>query len=249
MKKTGIISVFVLALSLNAAVVSAQNMNSGSMPMMNSSAKAGTTQSQMPNNNSMMGMMNMMQGGMMGRGMMNGGMMGMMRGYMQNMMNTPMRRMMMSVYILPSLDTLGLSSSQKSELGTLKSDYLKKQQDISNKMAGLQSKLSGQLGTESLNMKNIHKLITKKAGLQGNWQWTSIDTYHNMMGVLTKDQQKQFKSMNAQSLMTAMMNNVPMSKMMAFCQSMRSNGQGMMNGMMGRGMMYGSGGMVNQSPR
>lgn len=223
------ISVFILALSLNAAVVSAQNMNSGSMPMMNSSAKAGMTQNQIHSN--MMGMMS-------------GGMMEMMRGYMQNMMNTPMRRMMMSVYILPSLDSLGLSSSQKSELGTLKSDYLKKQQDISNKMAGLQSKLSGQLGTASLKMKNIHKLITQKAGLQGNWLWTSIDTYHNMMGVLTEDQQKQFKSMNVQSLMTAMMNNVPIGKMMAFCQSMRSSGQGMMNG-----MMYGSGGMINQSPR
>lgn len=228
MKKPGMLSVLILALSLNAAAVSAQNMNSGSMKMMNSSAKSGMTQSPTPNN-----MMSMRHGGMMSSGMM-----GMMRSYMQNMMNTPMRRMMMSVYILPSLDTLGLSSSQKSKLGKIKSDYLKKQQDMTNKMGNLQSKLTQQLSSESFNMKSVHKLITQRAELQGNRQWVSIDAYNSMMSVLNNDQKKQFKGMRAQGLMSGMTNNTSMNNMITSCQSMCSTGQGMMNG----SMMYHNGG-------
>ena len=236
MKKIRIIGALILALTLNISFVLAQNMNMRSTMPNDSSARSGIMKGQ-----SRMGMMaQMSQNGMMK-------MMNMMQGRMQNMMNNPLHRMMLSVYTLPSLDTLGLSTTQKSELGTLKSNYLKKRQDSNAKIIDLQNKLSKELASESLNLKNIHNLINQKSEHQGNWQWVIIDTYHNMMGALTKVQQKQFRAMNAQSFMNAMMNSIPMSQMMALCQTMRSSGRGMMNGMMGGGMMNGmmGGGMMN----
>ena len=234
MKKLTKISVFILALTLSSTLVMAQNM--GMRKSMTSDSTSGMSMMQRQNMMGMMSrmhqneMMGMMQGGMIG-------MMNMMQGRMQNMMNNPMRRMMMSVFIMPNLDTLGLSASQKSKLTDLKSDYVKKMQGIRKNMTSLQSSLTKELTSNSPNMKKVRKLINQRSEAQADRQWTMIDTWNNMMGVLTPAQQKQFKGMNGRDFMSAMMNNMPMGKMMAMCQSMRSTGQGMMQGGMNGGMM------------
>ncbi len=164
-------------------------------------------------------------------------MMNMLQSRMQNMMNHPMRRMMMSVFVLPNLDTLGLSTSQKSKMNDLKSDYVKKMQVMRTQIMSLQNDFAKELASKSPNLQKVHKLINQRSEVQGNRQWAMIDTWNNMMSVLTPAQQKQFKGMNARDFMNAMMNNMPMGQMMAMCQSMRSAGQGMMKGGMNGGMM------------
>ena len=246
MKKLTSISVFILALTFASSLVMAQNMNMR-QSMISDSTAPGAYRGMMHGQN-MMGFGNRMSGnGMMGmmsmmRGGMNGSMMNMMRGRMQNMMNSPMRRMMMSVFVLPSLDTLGLSESQKSKLNEFKSGYVKKMQEMRSKMVAMRSDLSNELASNSPNLKKVHKLINQKSKTLANRQWAMIDTWNNMTGVLTPTQKKQFNAMNARDFMNTMMNNMSMSQMMATCQSMRSTGQGMMQGgmnggKMGRGMM------------
>ncbi len=223
MKRLTSISVFLLAMTLSSSLVIAQNMG-----MRNSMMSDSTSNMSMMQGQNMMGMMSRMhQNGMM-QGTMNGGMMNMMQGRMLNMMNNPMRRMMMSVFLMSNLDTLGLSTSQKSKLNDLKSNYVKKMQDMRTSMTSLQSSLTKELTSNSPNMKKVRKLINQRSEAQAGRQWTMIDTWNNMMGVLTHAQKKQFKGMNGRDFMSAMMNNMPMSQMMATCQSMRSAGQGMM---------------------
>lgn len=226
MKKLTKISVFILALTLSSTLVMAQNM--GMRKSMTSDSTSGMSMMQGQN---MMGMMSRMhQNGMMGmmQGGMNSGMMNMMQGRMQNMMNNPMRRMMMSVFIMPNLDTLGLSASQKLKLTDLKSGYVKKMQDMRANMTSLQGDLSNELASNSPNLKKAHKLINQRSKIIANRQWAMIESWNNMMGVLTPAQKKQYKGMNARDFMNIMMNNMSMSQMMATCQSMRSTGQGMM---------------------
>lgn len=190
--------------------------------------------------------------GMMGRGMMGhrgmmmggmqGGMMRMMHARMLTYMNNPRSRMMMSVYILPSLNSLNLKSSQKSKLAKLKSDYLKKIQNSRNSILDLQNKLNSELASSSLDINKVRNLIKQRAEEQGNLQLAMINTYHTMMSVLNSSQQKQLRGMSSQDYMNAMYNNVTMSQMTNLCPFMGgSYGNGrMMNGMMGSNMMYGN---------
>jgi len=229
MKRVTIITALLLAIALPSSVVRAQNngSNNNATPQMN------MMQGQ--------GMMNMMQGnkmnGMRGNMM---DMMSMMRNRMQSMMNNPRMRMRMSVYVLPSLDVLGLKDEQKTKLNKLKSDYIANNKETRTKIRNFQKQLNTELSAKSLNITKVRKQVKDKAKAQGDLQLSFIETYYNMLNVLTPDQKNKLQNMNTQSFMTAMMNSIPMGQMMALCPMNGSGNNGMMSGhgmMGGRGMM------------
>lgn len=226
MKRIMATSLIVLAVMFSSTDLLAQNMGMQSGMRFDSTYGPG------------------MMGGQYGYGMIGGrngyGMMGMMQGYMQNMMNQPMRRMMMSVYILPNLNNLKLSVAQQTKLNGIKSDYMQKIQNAYSSMMNSNSILSIELNASTPDLNKMHKMIDQRSKAQGDRLWLTVRTYHDMMGVLTPDQQKQFKGMSTTTFMNSMINNMSVAQMMSMHQMMYGSGMGMMNwGMMNRGFMNG----------
>ncbi len=148
----------------------------------------------------MPGCMYMMQGNMMGRGMMHQGMTGRMnRGMMggRGMMGAqmPLRKYMMMVNLMPSMDQkLSLTDDQVSQLLDMQTNFKKQQVDFRADMARQRMKMQNLMKSDA-SAAQLREQLQQCSDIRINMQVAAYETYHKMKDVLNDNQKDQLNRM------------------------------------------------------
>jgi hypothetical protein len=189
-------------------------------------------------------MMGMMEGVMMGQGMIR-----MMHGMHQRMMQNPMHRSNMMIFMLPTLaDTLGLSDQQAEQVNKLKSEAMTQRSEHREQLMAQRRELMGLFeGDEHPAPEAVRRHLTTMAEMRASQQASMYETAHRMRQVLTDEQRQMLDGLTPQQMMRQMMSRMPMMDMMQMMRSM--HGGGMMSGKMMQGMMQHQSMMRGMHPR
>jgi len=172
-----------------------------------------------------------MQGGMMGQGMMQRGMMPMMLRMHQQMMQNPMHRARMMTFMLPALaDTLGLSEEQTTQINQFKSEAMAQHKEHQQQMMTQRQELMSRFEDDAQPSTDaVREHMIAMAEMRANQQVTLYEAAQQMRRVLTDDQRQMLDDMTPQQHMRQMMANMTMMDMMQMMRAMRG---GQMDNMM-----------------
>ena len=170
---------------------------------------------------------------MMHMGMMGGGM-GMMGG-----MQDPIRHSLMTVFVLPEMQTeLGLSTQETAQLRQFKQELLAKGKETSAQIAAKQKELEALLGPDTSKGAQVKTLLEQIGNLRAQQQFATYEAARKMKGALSEEQKAKLRAMKPAERGQAMMSHLTMSDMMEMMRFM-GGGMGMMGGGMGMMEMMG----------
>lgn len=177
----------------------------------------------------------------MGPGRMMGpGMMQRMQGMHRRMMQRPLHRTSMAAFLLPALaDTLGLSSQQTEQLGSMKQTLLTRYREDRRQMLARRSELQSLFEDEARpDAETVREHLRTVAGLRAEQRALVYETGQSMREVLTPEQREAFDAFTPRQQMRALMTRLTMAEMMQMRRVMHGprRGRGWRDaGMMRRG--------------
>ncbi len=173
-----------------------------------------------------------------------GGAMGM--SMQENARMSPLHRQIMSVFILPEMQSeLGLSNQQTGELRHLKEDLVAKAKTVGEQTAARRRELDALLSGDTSRTRAVKALFEKIADLRAQLQYAGFETANKMKALLNDGQKAKFDAMKPGDLHRLMMSHGNMAEMEETMQLMAAGeGMGMQKGMGmqgGMGMQKGMG--------
>ena len=168
-------------------------------------------------------------------------------------MNSPLHRQMVSVFVLPEMQSeLGLTGQQTADLRRLKGDLLAKSKDIAGQIAVRRRELDTLLSADTSRTRTVKALFDKIAELHAQLQYAGFDTSVKMKALLSDAQRTKFNAMKPAELHQLAMSRANMADMQQAMQLMGAQADMGMGGMGMSGMgMSGMGmhpGMTHDAP-
>jgi len=129
-------------------------------------------------------------------------------------MNSPLHRQMVSVFVLPEMQSeLGLSVQQTAGLRRLKNDLLAKSKDIAAQIGVRRRELDTLLSGDTSRTRTVKALFDKIAELHAQLQYAGFDTSVRMKALLNDAQKVKFNAMKPADLHRVMMSSGNMADM------------------------------------
>ena len=135
--------------------------------------------------------------------------------------NGPLHRQLVSVFVLPEMQTeLGLSAQQTAALRHLKQDLLAKSKDVTGQISTRRKELDALLSGDTSRTRAVKTLFEQIANLHAQLQYAGFDTAAKMKAVLNSGQQAKFNAMKPADLHRLMMSRGNMAEIEETMQRM-----------------------------